>query len=351
MSDRLTILTGDARGRLLELPESSIQCCVTSPPYWNLRDYGIKGQIGAEQTPEDYVANLVVVFREVRRVLKPDGVLWCNIGDTYAGGGNGGGGSFAKDGIRAAQNGTDKKVAHRKGARGCGNGRKPKDLIGIPWMVAFALRSDGWWLRDDVVWNKPNPMPDSCKDRCTRAHEFVFQLTKSARYYFDAAAIREPAKESTIKEVLEGYNGTAQKDFIGNGVQDASATKKRVTASLRKRLDKQRGHSRRHAGFNARWDALTKEEQQAIGSNKKDVWTIAPTNYKGAHFAVMPTALAKLCILAGSKPGDTILDPFGGSGTTGQVALELGRRAILCELNPEYVPQIQQRCSINLGLL
>lgn len=334
----IQILQGDCRGVLKSLPDESVQCVVTSPPYWGLRDYGVDGQIGLEKTPQEYVATMVQVFRELKRVMKPDGTAWLNLGDSYA----------------------SKWACNRRNQIGSGSperavrvdklgGLKEKDLVGIPWRVAFALQDDGWWLRSDIIWAKPNPMPESVTDRPTRAHEYIFLLTKSAKYYYDAVAIREPASPSTVKEVMEGYNGHATKDYDGTGAQDPSATKSRVIEGLRKRLDKQRGHSCRHNGFNDRWDNMTREDQMALGSNKRSVWTVAPANYKDAHFATFPPALISPCILAGTKAGDTVLDPFGGSGTTGEVSLACGRKAILIELNPAYHAMIEKRTQV-LGL-
>jgi hypothetical protein len=221
---------------------------------------------------------MVEIFREVRRVLRNDGTLWLNLGDSYArNGGNPGGGN--------------RELLHMEGKQRrmesipFGSGLKEKDLVGIPWRVAFALQADGWWLRQDIIWSKPNPMPESVTDRCTKSHEYIFMLTKSARYYYDAAAIREPASEAMLREVAEGYNGQSTKLFEISGAQDASSTKARIINGARKRIDNQRGHSRRHDGFNDRWDNLTKAEQQAIGSNKRDVWTVACMPYAEAHFA------------------------------------------------------------------
>lgn len=314
----LTILTGDCRTVLPTLADKSIQCCVTSPPYWGLRNYGHADQIGLEPTPQAYVETMRSVFSEVRRVLRDDGTLWLNLGDCYSGSGKG----VKWDGL------------------------KPKDLLGIPWRVAFALQEDGWYLRSDIIWHKPNPMPESVTDRPTRSHEYIFLLTKSAKYYYDAAAIRNPPSPDLIKQVEEGYNGNAVKDYLKSNVQDASATKSRIINGARKRIDKQRGHGRRHAGFNDKWDALTPAEQSLLGSNKRDVWTVAPANYREAHFATFPPDLIRPCILAGSKPGDTVLDPFGGSGTTGMVALKLDRKAVLIELNSDYLKLCEKRCAI-----
>lgn len=337
-----TIYNEDCLEALKKMAAESVHCCVTSPPYFGLRDYGVKGQIGLEETPDQYVARLVEVFREVKRVLRKDGTLWLNLGDSYAGGGNGGGGSFAIDGVRGAKLGVDKNKALRKGSRGT-VGCKAKDLIGIPWMVAFALRADGWYLRQDIIWSKPNPMPESVRDRCTKAHEYIFMLTKSPRYFYDAAAIRNPPSPALILQVEQGYNGADTKDFGESLAQSASGTKSRIIESMRARVDKQRGHSRRHAGFNGRWDKLTREEQQALGSNRRSVWTVATKPFKGAHFATFPKDLIVPCIKAGCPSGGVVLDPFAGSGTTGEVALALERSAVLVELNPEYVTLIRQR--------
>lgn len=352
MSDKLLqVFHGHALAVLRTLDAQSVNTCVTSPPYWGLRDYGVQEQIGLEKTPEEYVANLVAVFAELRRVLRDDGTLWLNLGDSYAGGGNyRGTHSESTLSDKQRSNGGARGVSQLLGCSGKQHGCKPKDLVGIPWMVAFALRTDGWYLRQDIIWSKPNPMPESVTDRCTRSHEYIFMFSKRPRYYYDAAAIREPASPSLVKQVEDGYNGSAIKDYLGQNVQDASATKSRIISNARKRIDKQRGHGRRHAGFNDKWDALSPAEQAILGANKRSVWTVAPACYKGAHFATFPPNLISPCILAGSPAGGTILDPFGGSGTTGKVALELGRRAVLIELNPDYLPLIEQRCNVTQGL-
>jgi DNA modification methylase len=323
------VLVGDVREKLRELADQSVQCCVTSPPYWGLRNYGVDGQIGMEETPEAFVAEMVAVFREVRRVLKDDGTIWVNLGDSYlAQQGSGFNGNKRMDAANL-----NVKVARPAGM-------KPKDLAGIPWMVAFALRADGWYLRSDIIWSKPNPMPESVTDRPTKAHEYIFLLSKSPRYYYDAAAIRNPAAESTLKEIREGYDGQARKAYDGTGAQNPSSVKARIIAGKR---DKQRGHGRRHAGFNDRWDAMEKTEQVALGSNARTVWSIATQPYPDAHFATFPEELPTRCIRAGSKPGDLILDPFTGSGTTGQVAIQLGRQFVGCELNPTYAELARKR--------
>lgn len=330
------IIQGDCRTSLAQIPDNSVNCCVTSPPYWGLRDYGVDGQIGREKSPEEYVVALVAIFREVKRVLREDGTLWLNLGDSYAS-------SWPCSRINSIGNGSlpNGKPAARPPRMP--DGLKEKDLIGIPWMVAFALRADGWYLRSDIIWAKPNCMPESVTDRPTRSHEYIFLLTKSRKYFYDAAAIRNPPSPELIQQIEQGYNGHATKDFLGVGVQDASATKSRIIDGYRKKIDKQRGHSRRHDGFNDRWDALTRAEQMLCGSNKRSVWTIAPANYADAHFATFPPDLIKPCILAGCPAGGTVLDPFAGSGTTGEVATEYWRNFIGIELNPDYIPMIEQR--------
>jgi DNA modification methylase len=275
-----------------------VQTCVTSPPYFGLRDYGHEGQIGLEQTPEEYIAAMVEVFRCVRDVLADDGTLWLNIGDSYARPlAKGGSGPSGKNRQWYGENYGD------AGGAGVPGGCKPKDLIGIPWMLAFALRADGWYLRQDIIWHKPNPMPESVRDRCTKAHEYLFLLSKSERYFYDAEAILEDAKWERWGDqtVVKEQQGTAK--WIGN---------------------------------------KSKAELQAIGKkNRRSVWTVATRPYKGAHFATFPPALIEPCILAGSRPNDIVLDPFMGSGTTAQVAIQHGRQYLGCELNEDY-SQLQQ---------
>lgn len=307
------VLIGDRIASMRGLPDQSVNMCVTSPPYFGLRDYGMDGQIGLEATPDAFVARLVEVFREVRRVLRDDGTLWLNLGDSYV-----------KDGKKTS-------------------GLKEKDLIGIPWRVAFALQTDGWHLRQDIIWAKPNPMPESVRDRCTKAHEYIFMLSKGPRYYYDANAIKTPPSEALLKQIAEGYAGQDTKNFADGGAQSASGTKARIIAGARAKIDKQRGHGKRHAGFNERWDAMSKHEQMSLGANKRSVWTVSTKPFKGAHFATFPPDLIEPCILAGCPAGGTVLDPFGGSGTTAGVAVKHGRKAILCELNPDYVRFMDER--------
>ena len=308
---RPQLIQGDVRDVLKTLDAESIQCVVTSPPYWRLRDYGKEGQLGLEPTPEKYVKNMVDVFREVKRVLRKDGTIWLNLGDTYCGTGHKG-------------KHTDPK--HKKGRNGqkvaINNkvvGLKSKDLVGIPWRVALALQADGWYLRSDIIWQKPNPMPEPVKDRPTRSHEHIFLLSKSAKYFYDHDAIREPVKRGTPQ---------AERDY------------KRMLAG-RKEFDgvrKQHKTSKQQNAFVA-GDPLK-------GRNRRDVWSITTKSYKGAHFATFPEELPEICIKAGTKVGDTVLDIFAGSGTTCAVATKLQRNSIGIELNEEYLELARKRCKM-----
>jgi DNA modification methylase len=303
------ILHGDVRERLRDLPDGSVQTCVTSPPYWGLRDYGVAGQIGLEGTPEAFVAALVSVFREVRRVLADDGTVWLNLGDSYSsqGGPEPAQTKWQVDGASATQNaGQSRKVA---------NGLKPKDLCGIPWRVAFALQADGWYLRSDIIWSKPNPMPESVTDRPTKAHEYIFLLSKSARYYYDAGAIGEPIKAESLERFASAHDG------------EADTTKHQVIGGTYSRPVK----------------AILQGQQNNTHRNKRSVWHIATQPFPGAHFATFPEALIEPCILAGSRVGDTVLDPFNGSGTTGAVAIRHQRNYVGIELNEAYIELARKR--------
>jgi DNA modification methylase len=313
----MMILNADA----LHLPIASntVQCCVTSPPYYGLRDYGVAGQLGLEPTPEEYVSNLVSVFREVWRVMKDDGTLWVNLGDSYAthAKGSNGNGTSTLQGT-----GNSHTSLFREGGKQTASkiGLKDKDLIGIPWMVAFALRADGWYLRSDIIWSKPNPMPESVTDRPTKSHEYLFLLTKNARYYYDADAIREAQDPASLERLKRGWNGDGQRGFP-SGPQN---------------------HLKNY------FDKSPEEIENLLGRNKRSVWTIntQPTSY--AHFATFPEKLVEPCILAGSRPGDLILDPFAGSGTTGRVAIRHGRQFIGTELNYKYIAEIShKRLTVN----
>ena len=302
------ILLGDCRVRLRELSGQSVQTCVTSPPYFGLRDYGMADQIGLEQTPDAFVAELVAVFREVRRVLRDDGTLWLNLGDSYAANQSNNGGYSAKSTLAGFTNPNTKGRQANDAAkpRSLHHGLKPKDLIGIPWRVAFALQADGWYLRQDIIWHKPNPMPESVNDRCTKAHEYIFfLLSKSGQYYYDAASIEEPAKWERWGDQTE---------------------------------------RKKHSGTAGHLGGKTLDELPIRDSkNRRSVWTVPTKPYSGAHFATFPPDLIEPCIKAGSKAGDLVLDPFGGAGTTGLVADRMGRSAVLCELNPEYAKMAHDR--------
>ena len=365
------ILVGDVRERLKELPDQSVNCCVTSPPYWGLRDYGtasweggnsecdhstarsrgddiktgdkqgtsagsrpntqrtcatcgavrVDEQIGLESTPQEFVDSMVAVFREVKRVLRDDGTLWLNIGDSY----NGSGGNHQPH--HKNETGFQGKIGAEK-YKGKGrhigtDGLKPKDLVGIPWMLAFALRADGWYLRQDIIWHKPNPMPESVTDRCTKSHEYIFLLSKSPRYYYDNEAIKEPNADPKRTNYTPGKRAYAE----GNTLQTPGK------------------RTRRNDGFEAYANGKI-----PTGRNKRDVWTVTTKPYRGAHFATFPTALIEPCILAGCPEGGTVLDPFFGAGTTGLVAQRHGRKWIGCELNPEYAAIAQTRIEAETNL-
>jgi len=296
----IKMIKGDAIELLKNIEEGSINTCITSPPYWGLRDYnGESKQLGMEDTPEEFVENLVNVFREIKRVLRDDGTAWLNLGDSYAMSSIRGGNKKFSGNV-GSHNHYDKSI--KKGKRNIPKGIKPKDLIGIPWRVAFALQSDGWYLRQDIIWHKPNPMPESVRDRCTKAHEYIFLLTKKAKYYYDHEAIKEDAKYP---------NGP-------NSPHKIKAVDNVYSANLQK------------IGANPK-------------RNKRSVWTITTKPFKGAHFATFPKDLIEPCVLAGCPEGGTVLDPFGGSGTTGIVAAQHNRNAVLLELNQEYIDLAKAR--------
>jgi DNA modification methylase len=314
------ILMGDCLDVLATMPPESAQMCVTSPPYFGLRDYGVEGQIGLESTPDEYVAKLVAVFRDVRRVLKDDGTLWLNLGDSYAATTKGSSGKGEKQISNAGTLLADRRWR-------VPDGLKQKDLIGIPWRVAFALQADGWYLRSDIIWHKPNPMPESVTDRPTKAHEYLFLLAKSERYYYDADAVMEDAvKGAAVSEFHTGKTGEHQ---LGR-------------SSTRPRESVKRG------GFSGKTEAMADKGRNAFRAvverrNRRTVWSVATQPFSGAHFATFPPALIEPCILAGSRVGDTVLDPFGGAGTTGLVADRLQRSAVLIELNPAYAKIARRR--------
>jgi DNA modification methylase len=329
------ILIGDCREMLRTLGPESINCVVTSPPYFGLRDYGVAGQMGLEPTPDDFVSGLVDVFDDVRRILHGDGTVWLNIGDSYCSTDKwGGGGVTGKQTIAADGSVPSWQVRQRRLPMA---GVKPKDLIGIPWRVAFALQAAGWYLRNAIVWAKPNGMPGSQEDRCTSSYEMIFLLSKSAKYWSDFDAIKTPPRESSLVRLAQDVQAQAGSHRATVGAKTNGAMKAVSGA------DKQRGHGRRHAGFNDRWDQMEKAEQQAKPAMMRDVWFVSPGGYEDAHFAVMPEEIARRCILAGCSEGGMVLDPFLGSGTTGLVADRLGRNCIGIELNPAYAAMAERR--------
>lgn len=297
------IYQGNSVDVLKSLPDNFIQCIVTSPPYYGLRDYGVVGQIGQEETPEKYVEKLSELFNEVKRCLKDDGVLWLNLGDSYSN----------------------------------------KNLLGIPWRIAFSLQNSGWYLRSDIIWSKPNPMPESIVDRPTRAHEYIFLFSKSERYYYNGDAIKEPAiyfEKDPRPSALE--RGQIY-DYDSKEKEIRKTVFKNAKSFNGKHSDKQRGHSRRHAGFNDRWDLMNKNEQCSAMRNKRTVWEIPTYPYSGAHFATFPEQIPSICIKAGSREGDIIMDPFMGSGTVGLIAKRFKRKYIGIELNPRYIQIATER--------
>ncbi len=337
------IIVGDVLHSLRTLPEESVQCVVTSPPYFGLRDYGMPGQIGLEATPQEFVAKLVEVFREVRRVLRSDGTCWLNLGDSYAGSwgaqSRGNTTGEAKSRLSGSSMLSARQIeAHPLRATSTGSlkntpGLKKKDLMGIPWRLAFALQDDGWWLRQDLIWAKLNPMPESVTDRCTKAHEYVFMLTKAARYFYDANAIKENCvRGDAASSYTNGKTATHQLGRAGN------TRKTKVPGGWDTEVG---GHGTIHR--KGRTEAEYVEAEVDGRRNKRSVWNIATEAYAEAHFATFPTKLVEPCILAGSKIGDTILDPFSGSGTTGVVAQRHGRDYIGIELNPEYAEMSRRR--------
>jgi DNA modification methylase len=333
------ILQGDCRDVLKTLPDESVHCVVTSPPYWGLRDYGVPGQLGLEETPVEYIGEMVEIFREVRRVLRSDGTAWVNMGDSYA---TVGGASTPQMGeaFKDRQRGQEvvcrsKRMTRGAGRWGGGNNHaagllKPKDLCGTPWRLAFALQDDGWWLRQDIIWAKPNPMPESVRDRCTKAHEYLFLLAKSERYYYDAEAIKEPASENTHAryKMPDGWDTGpgGHGSYHRNGREKGQV---KIAAA--------------GSGIKANDSMAPAINGPTDDRNKRSVWTVATAPFKEAHFATFPPALIEPCILAGCPAGGTVLDPFGGAGTTGLVADRHQRDAILIELNPEYADIARRR--------
>lgn len=346
-----TILVGDVRARLRELPADSIHCIVTSPPYWGLRDYGVDGQIGLEASPAEFIATMVDVFDELRRVLRPDGTCWMNMGDSYAGGRRGPDVGSKLQGSRTSQEQTRMALAKMTASRRRDDapiprsdirvpGLKPKDLVMMPHRLAIALQDAGWWVRQDIVWSKPNPMPESVRDRCTKAHEYIFLLTKGERYYFDQDAICEPVSPNTharLSQDVQAQIGSAR----ANGGAKTNGTMKAVG----RKLASPGSGVKSNSSFDA---ALA---LQVDRRNKRSVWAMATQPFSEAHFATFPPELPETCIKAGCPAGGTVLDPFFGAGTTGLVADRLHRHCIGIELNPVYAEIARQRIEDEAPLL
>jgi DNA modification methylase len=310
------VIIGNALQTLKLLPDLSVQTVVTSPPYWGLRDYGNDDQLGLERNPADFIENLCKIFDEIWRILKDDGTVWVNLGDSYAGSGKGPAGNILK-----GSDAGEARHLEKKHSAIVPDGLKPKDLVGIPWRFAFAMQKRGWYLRQDIIWHKPNPMPESVTDRCTKSHEYIFLLTKSAKYYFDNEAIKEEASSDSgfAKQRAKGVSNFAKtkEERFTNDARSGNGYGNYVDDGFR---------------------------------NKRSVWTITTKPYKEAHFATYPTDLIEPCILAGSKEGDIVLDPFSGSGTTGEVALKHNRNYIGLELNPQYAALSERRLNDAIGM-
>jgi DNA modification methylase len=309
----ISFLQGDVFDKLEELDDNSIDCVVTSPPYWGLRDYGVPGQLGLEPTYQEHIQNIVKLFRVMKPKLKDSATVWLNYGDSYAATING---TKAKDVLNDDRAFRDKPFSTIQGSL------KPKDLVMIPNRIAIALQDDGWWIRSEIIWHKPNPMPESVRDRPTSAHEKIWLITKSKKYYYDVDAIREPCTESTKQRYKSGWNGNEKRDFPGS---------------------QQNNFSKYIGSEKSKQDALK-------GKNKRNVWTVTTKPCKEAHFATFPKDLIEPCIKAGCPEGGLVLDPFGGSGTTGIVAKQFNRTAILIELNPEYIEIAKKRINKELGM-
>ena len=370
------ILKGDCRNIMRTLPAESVHCVVTSPPYWGLRDYGVAGQIGLENSLFAFIDEITAVFREVRRILRKDGVVWINMGDCYNAYNGGAGPSSSLS--KGAQTKARPRLETGFGLRS--KALKPKDRMMMPARIAIALCDDGWWLRDEIIWHKPNPMPSSISDRTTPAHEMLYLLTKSARYHYDADAIKEPFSEASIARLsqptIDSQMGGAKQDgFEESGLNDRSGSRRpneivrglsqKITrkpagwdtaggshSTLRhtsgksgnkeRKLGVDRGRPDSHLGGSVPWEGITR--------NKRSVWTIATQPFPESHFATFPTALVEPCILSGCPTGGVVLDPFGGAGTVGLVADRLGRNAILIELNPEYADMAERRLKADGGM-
>lgn len=346
----IRLLHGDCREVLRTLPDASVHCCVTSPPYFGLRSYlpadhpDKAREIGMEQTPAEFVAAMVEVFREVRRVLRDDGTLWLNLGDSYANDSKWGGATSGKH-VQAVHG------ASGIGRRRVQTGYKSKELMGIPWQVAFALSADGWWLRQDIIWHKPNPMPESVRDRCTKAHEYLFLLSKSERYYFDSEAMQEPATGQIAGNIkpTKGVEHDPEKHRTRAGLH-AFAERQRSRRDSFKRDESKRSQAIPGQTVGTHRPYRADSEYDVEKRNRRSVWTVPTLPFSGAHFAVYPPDLVRPCITAGCPEGGTVLDPFGGSGTTGLVADQHGRNAILIDLDERNLPMARERIAADAPL-
>lgn len=334
---------GDCLSILPTLADESVQTCITSPPYYGLRDYGVASQIGLEKTPAAYVARLVAVFREVHRVLRDDGTLWLNLGDSYASKPNGSIGATGLQGGLSPH--VSVRQAHARRSSSVPEGLKHKDLIGVPWRVAFALQEDGWYLRQDIIWSKPNPMPESVTDRCTKAHEYLFLLSKSPRYYFDQAAIREQAAPSSLARWAQDVDSQTGSDRVPGKINGSM----KAVGDARSRRDgfnrdgASAGHVLPGQSVSAHRAERGASSYDVATRNKRSVWTVPTMPFREAHFATFPERLIEPCVLAGAPAGAVVLDPFLGAGTTAVVAERLGRSWVGCELNPAYAEIARQR--------
>jgi len=333
------LIVGDCREVLKTLPAESVHCCVTSPPYFGLRDYGVDGQMGLEPTPDEFVAALVGVFREVRRVLRDDGTVWLNLGDSYVGAPCGikEGGVSRSSGLHGAELSEQYRATlsagHGQTINKTGFGLPAKNLIGIPWRVAFALQADGWYLRQDIIWHKPNPMPESVRDRCTKSHEYIFLLSKNEKYYFDSEAMQEPAVGGAPGNITHKHTAA----------YEAGDERHRTKAGLLAYSFKRKTATTPPPGQVAQHREDREDVAYSGTRNRRSVWTVTTKPFKGAHFATFPPDLIAPCVLAGSPVGGTVLDPFNGAGTTGLVAMRHGRKYVGIELNPEYAKMSRER--------
>jgi DNA modification methylase len=343
------IFVDDCLSRLKHMPDQSVHTIITSPPYYGLRNYGHDGQIGLESSYQEFVAKLVEVFSEARRVLRDDGTLWLNLGDTYVAPGAGGQGASGQMADRSVSLARGKNITRGSGRWGGGQTKrsgnlKPKDLIGIPWRVALALQDDGWYLRQDIIWAKPNPMPESVTDRCTKSHEYIFLLSKGPRYYFDADAIMEPISTSSIARLSQDVASQAGSDRVPGKTNGSMKAVSRRSGNLerKQRPDASDSHQGSQAG-SVPWEGSMR--------NKRSVWNVSTKPFSEAHFATYPPDLIAPCVLAGCPQGGTVLDPFFGAGTTGMVANRLQRNCIGIELNPEYAAIAEKRLRDDAGML